>query len=498
MKRTQRSPVVDSIIEEAVGVIPDHWDVKSVDELITEGVLCKIQDGNHGEIHPVAKDYVSDGVPFLMSGNIREGRVRTDDLKYLTEEHAGALRLPPAQRGDVLLTHKGNQLGRSAVMDNLDVAVLTPQITYYRVKASDRLDSRFLKFVFDSPAFQHQFTRDAQQSTRPFVSITNQRSLYLPFPPLAEQKRIATVLGALDDKIELNRRLNRILEGMARAVFKAWFIDFEPVKAKAVGATSFPGMPQPIFDQLPDCFVDSDLGEIPEGWKVGKLGDVMRHPSRAVQPNEVDDETPYVGLEHIPRKSISLSEWGVAGSVTSNKHRFLEGEFLFGKLRPYFHKVCVAPVDGVCSTDVVVVAPSSANWNGFVLFHISSPAFIAYTTAASTGTKMPRTNWKDMSSYLVCMPDVALAKCVVGLLFKTHLGSARRDPLTRFRYGEHADFDEFIDNDFGPFEVLDVPLVASEALFRTDFNGYRDALVRFRQEQDDEEAEVQDNWEATA
>jgi hypothetical protein len=86
---------------------------------------------------------------------------------------------------------------------------------------------------------------------------------------------------------------------------------------------------------------------------------------------------------------------------------------------------------------------------------------------------------------------------VVGLLFKTHLSSAKRDPLARFRYGDHPDFDESIDNNFGPFEVLEIPLVASEALFRTDFNGYRDALVRFRQEAD-EEANDQDNGEATA
>ena len=71
---------------------------------------------------------------------------------------------------------------------------------------------------------------------------------------------------------------------------------------------------------------------------------------------------------------------------------------------------------------------------------------------------------------------------VVGLLFKTHLSSAQRDPLARFRYGDHRDFDDVIDNDFGPFEVLDVPLVASEALFRTDFNAYRSALIQFRQE----------------
>ena len=87
-------------------------------------------------------------------------------------------------------------------------------------------------------------------------------------PQLDEQRAIAGVLGALDDKIEQNRRTARALERLARAIFRAWFVDFEPVKAKAAGATAFPSMPQPIFDALPTRFVDSDIGPVPEGWEV--------------------------------------------------------------------------------------------------------------------------------------------------------------------------------------------------------------------------------------
>jgi len=99
------------------------------------------------------------------------------------------------------------------------------------------------------------------------------REIVVPLPD--EQRAIASVLGALDDRIEQNRRTARVLERLARAIFRAWFVDFEPVKAKAAGTTAFPSMPQQIFDALPTRFVDSDLGPVPEGWEVKAIGDVV-------------------------------------------------------------------------------------------------------------------------------------------------------------------------------------------------------------------------------
>ncbi len=109
-----------------------------------------------------------------------------------------------------------------------------------------------------------------------------------------------------------------------------------------------------------------------------KLGDVAGHPRRGVQPNRITPDTLYIALEHMPRRSIALSDWGFADGLESNKFEFKKGEILFGKLRPYFHKVGVAPVDGVCSTDIVVVVPKSWSWFGFVLGNVSSNEFGLY------------------------------------------------------------------------------------------------------------------------
>lgn len=143
---------------------------------------------------------------------------------------------------------------------------------------------------------------------------------------------------------------------------------------------------------------------------MGTLGEVAEHPRRGVQPDQIEPDTPYIALEHMPRRCIALSDWGTAEGLESNKFRFKTGEILFGKLRPYFHKVGVAPVAGVCSTDIVVVAPRSSHWFGFVLAHISSVPFVEYTNASSTGTKMPRTSWSDMARYQVVIPPKPLAE----------------------------------------------------------------------------------------
>jgi type I restriction enzyme S subunit len=238
--------------------------------------------------------------------------------------------------------------------------------------------------------------------------------LTVPIPPLPEQRAIAHILGTLDDKIELNRRLSETLEQMARALFKAWFVDFEPVRAKMEGrwrrGESLPGLPAHLYDLFPDRLVDSELGEIPEGWGVGTLGDVADHIRRNVQPGQIEPQTPYIALEHMPRRCIALSDWGAAEGIESNKFEFRKGEILFGKLRPYFHKVGVAPVDGVCSTDIVVVAPKTPHWFAFVLYVVSSDEFVEYTNAGSTGTKMPRTSWVEMARYDIVLPPEAIAQ----------------------------------------------------------------------------------------
>ena len=189
---------------------------------------------------------------------------------------------------------------------------------------------------------------------------------------------------------------------MARAIFEDWFIDFGPTRAKMEGRE--PYLPPEVWELFPDSFADSEIGEIPEGWEMGHLSDIADSPRRGVSPSEIAGDTPYIGLQHMPRHSIALTEWEYAGDVSSSKAIFNRGELLFGKLRPYFHKVGIAPLDGVCSTDIVVLRPKVKVWSAFVISCISDDDFVGYTDRTSTGTRMPRTSWKTMGNYEICLP----------------------------------------------------------------------------------------------
>ena len=276
---------------------------------------------------------------------------------------------------------------------------------------NQEVDRNFLKYLCLAPSFIAQMeqrvsgTSNSHQRVGPadVLSISVQR------PNLLEQQAIGQVLSSLDDKIKLNSRMNRTLEQIGQTLFRAWFVDFEPVRAKIEGRTPH-GMDVETAALFPERLRLTEVGEIPDGWQVGTFGEVATSVRAAVQPETLPPDTPYVGLEHMPRRSIALSEWGRAGEVGSGKSGFRAGDILFGKLRPYFHKVGVAVTDGVCSTDIVVIRPQQPEWLGFTLFHAASIDFVNYTDAHSAGTKMPRTNWQDMSRYEVVLPDEAVAR----------------------------------------------------------------------------------------
>lgn len=292
----------------------------------------------------------------------------------------------------------------------------------FRVIPAEGIDRTFLYYLlrYLKPHFVG-IARNKQTTGLGHVTKRDLQTIEAAYPAFPEQRAIAHILGTLDDKIELNRQMSETLETMARAIFKSWFVDFEPVRAKMEGrwrrGQSLPGLPAHLYDLFPDRLVDSELGDIPEGWEVGTLGDVAESQRRSVQPARIEPGAPYIALEHMPRRSIALSEWTSADGLESNKFVFKKGEILFGKLRPYFHKVGVAPVDGVCSTDILVLTPRRPCWFGFVLGCVSSDEFVEYTDATSTGTKMPRTSWAEMERYEVALAPKPVAKAFTGLLY---------------------------------------------------------------------------------
>lgn len=178
-----------------------------------------------------------------------------------------------------------------------------------------------------------------------------------------EQDRAASVLGALDDKIAVNGRIAACSDALIRARY-----------AEAPTASLIP---------------------------IGELGDLRRANA---SPELIGRDENYIGLEHMPKRNMWLSTWADASGITSAKRRFASGDVLFGKLRPYFHKVGLALVDGVASTDILAVRPKDPAHRGWLLAALSSDEVVAHASAVGDGTRMPRAGWPDLAAYRVPWP----------------------------------------------------------------------------------------------
>ncbi len=204
-----------------------EWKEYTVQDLIDLNMIEEPMDGNHGGIHPKTTDYVPVGVPFIMANNLVDGGVDLENCSFITEEQANSLRKGFAHPGDVLLTHKAT-IGRTAIVpDKYPVIILTPQVTYYRIKKD--INKGYLKYYFDSPDFQNTLSSWANSgSTRAYLGITAQHKLPVVLPSLEIQDKIASILSAIDDKIQNNKQINRNLLDQANTFFQSWFVEYEP------------------------------------------------------------------------------------------------------------------------------------------------------------------------------------------------------------------------------------------------------------------------------
>lgn len=256
----------------------DDWRIFRLEELADELTV--------GHVGSMASEYVSEGIPFLRSLNVDPLRINTNDLRFISPEFHERLRKSRLSPGDVVIVRTGKPGACAVIPEWLEEANCSDLVI---IRPGKRLDSRFLAYFVNTVACRH-VEAHLVGAVQQHFNVGSARQMEVRLPEIEEQRAIADILGSLDDKIDLNQRINQTLETMARGVFKAWFIDFEPIKAKATGATSFRGMPQAIFDQLPGQLSETELGPIPAGWEVKQLGDALDVTMGQSPPSEFYNE----------------------------------------------------------------------------------------------------------------------------------------------------------------------------------------------------------------
>ena len=248
-------------------------------------------------------------------------------------------------------------------------------------KAKENVSKEYLYYILaDDEFFKYSMTT-SKGTKMPHGDKTSIMNYPVNLPPLSTQQKIAAILSSLDDKIELNNKINTNLEQQAGALFKNWFVDFEPFG-----------------------------GKMPEGWKVGKLSDVLRLKKNPIQPGE-DTSLPYLPIDLIPIKSLAIREVRPNEEALSSLLRFEENDILIGAMRVYFHRVAIAPFDGITRTTCFVLEPFNPKYFAYAAITCNQDLAIDYAQKTSKGSTMPYAVWEGgLGDFEIPIPDEVTAE----------------------------------------------------------------------------------------
>jgi type I restriction enzyme S subunit len=343
-------------LAETLPPLPDGWRYESLGDLVDERGV------SYGIVQPGA--VTDDGVPIVRVNNIRDGRIDTSDMLKVAPDIEAKFKRSRLRGGEVLLTLVGT-LGEVAVVpDELRGWNVARAVGVIPVR--DDPGSAWVAICLRSAFVQHCIRTWATSTVQATFNLRDLARLPIAIPPRKTREAIAAVLGALDDKIELNRRMNATLEATARALFQSWFVDFDPVRAKAEGRPSA-GLDEPTAALFPAEFQDSELGEIPQGWRVAPIEKLAEINSWTLGKGDKLDTLEYVEISEVSAGNIANVTTYERGSEPSRARRRLRnGDSVLSTVRPdrrsYFLSLN-PPTNRVASTGFAVVTPTEAPWS---------------------------------------------------------------------------------------------------------------------------------------
>ncbi len=375
------------------------WVSKRLDEVAT------VIDSLHK-----TPQYENIGFPMVRAVEIKGGALHLGGtLRVSAEVFAEFTKRYLPQRGDILFGRVGAYFGRSAYVDTdqpfcmgQNTAVIHPMC-----------DSRFLFYALNSAPVRRQIQDRGAGSSQPTISLANICALKVPAPPLSEQKVIANILGALDDKIELNRRTNATLEAMARALFQSWFVGFDPVRAKLDGRP--PANLDPATAALfPEHLEDSLLGHIPKGWTAQRLPDAIDvNPRRTLKSGTI---APYLDMKNLPTQGHSAEE--VIDREFSSGTKFQNGDTLLARITPCLENGKTGYVDfledgqvGWGSTEYIILSPKPPLPPQFGYLLARSDALRTHAIQNMTGTSgRQRVPSECFNTFWLAVPTPEIAR----------------------------------------------------------------------------------------
>lgn len=344
----------------------------------------------------------NEGIYVVNQKCIRNGKISFDEIRISKEKLLSKEKI--IEKTDTLICSTGvGTLGRVGRFNDFpENKIITADSHVTIVKADKKIVCPFyLSYVLISK--QADIEGLAKGSTGQTELSKNELALLeIPLPPLDVQKRIAGILGALDDRIDVLRRENVVLEQMAQAVFQSWFVDFDIVRAKAAGTPEsevcekYHITPE-LYALFPSALTPDNL---PLGWEKKKLGELVQNIKKSVKPSMETEHKPYVPIDCITAKTLTLYDFKDGKEAQSSLISFESRDILFGAMRAYFHKVCIAPFAGTTRSTVFCLRPKAPKDFSFALLSIFQNRCISYASQNSKGTTMPYAVWdNNLSEY---------------------------------------------------------------------------------------------------
>jgi type I restriction enzyme S subunit len=378
-------------------------------DLIQAGIL-EIGDGYRAKLSELG----GSGSIFLRAGHVTDQEISFVGVDRFKDEHGPAVRSKLSRPGDVVVTTKGNSIGRTAyVTKEMPEFVYSPHLSYWRSLEPARLVSGFLRYWANGPEFIGQLHgMKASTDMAPYLSLSDQRRLRLTLPQEPTQTSIAKVLEALDHKIDLDRRVSRTLTAMTRAVFRSWFVEFDPVAAKAAGRQPA-AMARETAILFSERFGDSPGGPLPFGWCFGRLTDLADINARQLSENGAPETIRYIDISSVSVGRIDAVEQYSWASAPSRARRLVRhGDTIWSCVRPNRRSYCLIrhpEPDLVVSTGFAVLSPRE-DAAAFVYLWTTTEDFVDYLTSHAEGSAYPAVRADSFARATVLIPPFPVLK----------------------------------------------------------------------------------------
>jgi type I restriction enzyme S subunit len=398
------------------GDVPPHWEFTTLGEVCRRGG-GSIQTGPFGsQLH--ASDYVPVGIPSIMPTNIGDNRIIEEGIVRVAEADAARLSQHRLLIGDIVYSRRGDVEKRALIRQRETGWLCGTGCLKVRLGHGSVVPA-YASYFLGHPAIRKWIARHAIGATMPNLNTGIMSAVPFALPPLTEQRAIAHILGALDDKIELNRKMNATLETMARALFKSWFVDFDPVRAKAEGQAPS-GMDAQTAKLFPNACEDSELGPIPKGWRATTLGAEVQRCGGAVQTGPfgsqlhasdyVPEGVPVVMPKDIGGRRVStatIARIREIDAVRLSRHRLQEGDVVYSRRGDVERHALIGAREGgwLCGTGCLLVR-LGRNWPSpvFASFALDRPETRAWISQHAIGATMPNLNTGILSAVPLVMP----------------------------------------------------------------------------------------------